>query len=428
MTLTKKFVETVTEPGRYRDNRRDGLYLDVKPSGSRSWVQRITIKGKRRDMGLGSARFVSLTEARELAFENQKSVRRGGDPLADKRSAATPTFAEAVENVIALHGPSWRGARAAQTYRNSMRDHAGRLVGMKVSDITTGDIMAVLTPIWQTARPTAQAVRMRIATVMKWAVAHGYRADDPMVGVAAAMPRKGGNAGHHRALPYAQIADALEKIETVKTWPVVALCFRFVVLTAVRSGEARGATWNEIDADAATWTIPGDRMKTGKPHRVPLSTGALEILEAARVYRNETGLVFPSAHGKMISDRSLLLAIEKAGLKDSMTVHGLRSSFRDWSSETGRPREVAEAALAHVTGSKVEAAYARSDLFQRRCAMMEAWSDYVTNESSKVLKFRAGLVFCPPAEHREPMSGLAIPFSMWQCAGHGDAAGPGFVR
>ena len=389
MALTKKIVETVAQPGRYRDNRRDGLFLDVKASGSRSWVQRITIKGKRRDIGLGSARFVSLTEARELAFENQKSVRRGGDPLADKRSAATPTFAEAVENVITLHGPSWRGARAAQTYRNSMRDHAGRLVGMKVSDITTGDIMAVLTPIWQTARPTAQAVRMRIATVMKWAIAHGHRSDDPMTGVAAAMPRKGGNAGHHRALPHGDIADALEKIDAVKTWPVVALCFRLLALTAVRSGEARGATWGEIDLESATWTIPGDRMKTGKPHRVPLSTGALEILEAAKVYRNESGLVFPSARGKTLSDRALTLIIEKAGLKDRMTAHGLRSGFRDWTSETGRPREVAEAALAHVTGSKVEAAYARSDLFERRRSMMQSWSDYVIRAQGKVVQFRA---------------------------------------
>ena len=340
-------------------------------------------------MGLGSARFVSLAEAREAAFENQRSVRRGGDPLADKRSAATPTFAEAVENVISLHGPSWRGARAVQTYRASMRDHAGRLASMKVSDIETADIMAVLTPIWQTARPTAKVVRMRISTVVKWAIAHGYRTDDPMAGVAAALPRNGGNAEHHRALPHGDIADALEKIDTVKTWPIVALCFRFVALTAVRSGEARGATWNEIDADAATWTIPGDRMKTGKPHRVPLSTGALKILEAARVYRNETDLLFPSARGKALSDRALLLVIEKAGLKDRATVHGLRSSFRDWTSETGRPREVAEAALAHVTGGKVEAAYARSDLFDRRASVMQSWSDYVTNESSKVLKIRA---------------------------------------
>ena len=389
MTLTKKFVQNVTQPGRYRDNRRDGLFLDVKASGSRSWAQRITIKGKRRDIGLGSARFVSLAEAREAAFENQRAVRRGGDPLADKRSAAVPTFAEAVESVIALHGPSWRGARAVQTYRNSMRDHAGRLVEMKVSDIETTDIMAVLTPIWQTARPTAQAVRMRIATVMKWAVAHGYRADDPMVGVAAAMPRKGGNAGHHRALPHGDIADALEKIDAVKTWPVVALCFQFVAITAVRSGEARGATWDEIDLESATWTIPAERMKTGKPHRVPLSSGALKILETVATYRNESGLVFPSAHGKMISDRSLLLAIEKAGLKERMTVHGLRSSFRDWTSETGRPREVAEAALAHVTGSKVEAAYARSDLFERRRAMMQSWSDYVIRAQGKVVQFRA---------------------------------------
>ena len=389
MKLTKKFVESVTHPGRYRDNRRDGLFLDVKASASRSWVQRITIKGKRRDIGLGSARFVSLTEARELAFENQKSVRRGGDPLADKRSAATPTFAEAVESVIALHGPSWRGARAVQTFRNGMRDHAGRLVGMRISDIETADVMGVLTPIWSEKRATAKVLKMRISMVLKWAIAHGHRSDDPMVGVAAALPRKGGNAGHHRTLPHTEIADALAKIDTVNTWPVVALCVRFVALSAARSGEARGTSWDEIDLESATWTIPAERMKTGKPHRVPLSSGALKILETVATYRNESGLVFPSARGKTLSDRSLLLAIEKAGLKEGMTIHGLRSTFRDWTSETGRPREVAEAALAHVSGGQVEASYARSDLFERRRSMMQSWSDYVTNESSKVLKFRA---------------------------------------
>ena len=386
MRLTKRFIESVSESGRYADDRGDGLYLNVKPTGAKSWVQRLTVQGRRHDIGLGSARYVTLQEARDAAYENRRLAARGGDPLADKRRAAVPTFERAMEAVIALNESSWRNQRTVQTFRNSLATHAARLMKLPVNTISSADILQVLTPLWNTKRQTAKHLRVRIGTIMRWALAHEHIQNDPMLAVAQALPRNGENKSHHRTLPHAEIADALAKIREVEGWPTIALAIEFVALTAVRSGEARGALWSEIDMDARLWTIPGERMKTGKAHRVPLSDRAMELLEAASGYRNESGLIFPAARGGQLHDAILTQTVAKAGLKDSLTIHGLRSCFRDWCADTNKPREIAEAALAHALGSRTEAAYLRSDVLERRRLLMEQWADYVTRTYHKIVK------------------------------------------
>ena len=388
MSLTKGFCSKIDVPGKYMDGRGDGLYLLVKPSGAKSWCQRITINDRRRDLGLGSYRFFSLAEVRETAFENQKAARRGGDPLADKRALPVPTFAEAVEAVIALHGPTWKAPRAAQVWRQSLRDHASRLAGMRVDAITSGDVLAVLTPMWTTRRDMAARVKVRIGTVLKWAIAQGHRTDDPMPAVSAVLPRTGKTVEHHRALPHAELGAALERVRAVEAWPTIALAVEFCALTACRSGEVRGARWSEIDMDTLIWTMPPVRTKTGKVHRVPLSSRAVEMLEAARPYSaGDDALVFPSARNAQLNDKALRRLVDKAGLTSTMSIHGFRSSFRDWAAETGKPREVAEAALAHAAGG-VEAAYYRTDLFERRVKVMKAWAQYISGSGPMVLSIR----------------------------------------
>ena len=388
MALNKAFCDRITAPGKYGDGRRNGLYLLVKPSGAKSWCQRITIKGRRCDLGLGSLRFYSLAEARETAFENQKVARRGGDPLASKRALAVPTFAEAMEAVIEIHGPSWQSPRAAQTWRQSLHDHATLLLDMRVDAITSSNVLTVLVPLWADRRDLAGRLKVRIGAVLKWAAAQGHRSDDPMPAVSAVLPRNGKTVNHHRTLPHAEIGAALERLRAVDAWPALALAVEFCALTAARSGEVRGAVWAEIDLAAKVWTIPASRMKGGVEHRVPLAPRALEILEEAKLLSGDNGLVFLSARNNELNDKTLRRLLDKADLTDAMTIHGLRSAFRDWAGDTGKPREIAEAALAHAAGGKVEAAYARSDLFARRVALMEAWAAYLSVSDAVVVKLR----------------------------------------
>lgn len=384
--LTKRFVQNVKEPGTYADARGDGLLLRVRPGGAKAWIQRITIKGRRRDLGLGSARFVSLDEAREQAFANMKIARRGGDPRAEERTV--PDFAEALESVIALHSPSWRDKRAPGMWRAAARDYCKGLSRMPVDGIGPSDVLAILAPLWNAKRRTAERVRTIVAAVFKWSVAQGYRTDDPMMAITAMLPRSGANKNHHRAASHAEIGGALARLRDASGWAPVALALEFVALTATRSGEVRGATWGEIDLEARTWTVPASRMKTNREHRVPLSTRAVEVLEAARPFADESGLIFPSSRGGPLPDNALSRLVHTAGLREAMTVHGLRSSFRDWCAETGKRREDAEAALAHARG-EVEAAYFRSDLFERRRVLMQAWSDFLTGSETKVVSFPA---------------------------------------
>ena len=238
--------------------------------------------------------------------------------------------------------------------------------------------MAVLLPIWNEKRETARRVRQRIGTIMKWAVAQGYRHDNPAGdAIGAALPKSNGIQKHFRALPHADVAAALATVRASGAAVTTRLAFDFLVLTAARSGEVRRATWAEVDLDAAVWTVPAERMKAQREHRVPLCARAVEILNEARGYADGFGLLFPSVTGRVISDNTLSKLLREQGV--AAVPHGFRSSFRDWCSDTGQPREVAEAALAHVVRG-VEGAYARSDLFDRRRALMDAWAAYVGTE------------------------------------------------
>ena len=372
--LTDAFVRSVQRAGKYGDEH--GLMLRVRPTGSKQWIWRGTVGGRRIDRGLGGYPYTTLREARERAFEYRRASRAGRDPRMLNRPC--PTFREAVETVIAMHRPSWRsGGRSEADWRRTLGTYAiPRLGNMLVDQITSADVMAVLRPIWSEKAVTAGRVRQRIGAVMQWAIAQGYRADNPAGGpITAALPRNGRRSRHYKALPHGAVLAALATVRESSSAPGVRLSLEFLVLTAARSGEVRGARWDEIDVENAVWRVPAVRMKTGLAHRVPLSRRALEVLEEAR----ETGggdpifRAAPNRHRPVGPSvwRALLLRL---GI--DATVHGFRSSFRDWCGETGVPREVAEACLAHAIRNQAEAAYARSDLLERRREVMEAWAEY----------------------------------------------------
>ena len=377
--LSATFVKTVNKPGRYGDGRGGfGLSLLVKPTStgrlSKTWSQRIRINGTQVNIGLGAFPVVTLAEARAAALANRRAVAQGRDPR--NKPYDIPTFEQAVERVIAIHEPNWRaGARSAEIWRSSLRTYAMPRLGRKpVNKITTSDVLAVIVPLWTTRRETARRLRQRIGAIMKWAVAEGHRDDNPAGdAIAAALPKSAAPREHHRALPHAQVGAALRTVRGSNAWPATRLAFEYLILTASRSGEVRGARWDEIDGD--TWIVPGERMKTGRPHRVPLSRQALEVLDEARNIADGSGLVFPSVRGKVLSDMTISKLIRELGIP--AVPHGFRSSFRDWCGESGIAREVAELSLAHTVGNRVEQSYSRSDLFQRRRAVMEQWADYI---------------------------------------------------
>ena len=382
--LSASFCRNVGEAGRYCDG--NGLYLHVEASGSRRWVQRLVIRGNSCTLGLGSCKLVSLAEARERALTNRKVARSGGDLLADRRRAnGAPTFAEVAEKVIAIHSEIWKQpGKTRRQWQACLRDHAYPRIGDKgIDQVTTADIMSVLLPLWTRRHATARKLRQRIGAVMKWAVAQGYRTDNPTGdAISAALPKRTNPARHMPALRHGEVAGAIEAVNASSAWVGTKLCFEFMVLTAARPGEARGARWEEIDFSALVWTIPATRMKASREHRVPLCARAVEILHAAaRPLRGSTtaqpgGLVFPSARGKQLADARLSKLLDQLGI--GAVPHGFRSSFRDWVSErTNHPREVVEAALAHVVRNQTEAAYARSDLFDRGRQLMTDWMQYL---------------------------------------------------
>ena len=379
--LTARFAATVTKPGRHGDG--NGLYLVVKPSGAKSWVLRTVVRGRRCDIGLGGHPLVSLAEARAAAFDGRKLARAGGDPLALKRRSDIPIFEVAARTVIEIHKPTWRdGGKSAGQWTSSLRRYAFPRLGAKpVDTITTADVMAVLLPIWTEKAETARRVRQRISAIMKWAVAQGYRGDNPAgEAIASALPRVGNRRRHFRSVHHTEARDAIRAVREAKASLPARLAFEFLVLTAARSGEVRGASWSEFDMEAATWTIPSERMKGGREHRVPLSNRALAILEEARTLDDGSGLVFPALAGRTpMSDSALSKLLRELDI--DAVPHGFRSTFRDWCSESARvPREVAEACLAH-TVKGVEGAYARSDLLDLRRKLMERWAAYLAADA-----------------------------------------------
>ena len=380
-------AHSLSKPGLHGDGGT--LYLAVAPGGSKSWIQRLTIDGKRRDIGLGGFPLVSLAEARHKAFENRRLAWAGGDPRAAKRRARVPTFREAAERTFEANRPRWRNAKVAKNWLQQLERHAFPVLGnMGVDRIGREDVLRVLTPIWTVKPETARKLRQRIRTTLRWAEAHGYVAYNVAgEGIDGALPAMPAVREHYRALPYREVAAALETAAASRSSLAAKLCLRFLVLTAARSGEARGATWDELDLDASEWRIPANRMKAGVEHRVPLSEAALGTLEQARPLRDASGLIFPSSTkpGRTLSDMTLTKVLRATGLAERTTVHGFRSSFRDWCAETGKPRELAEAALAHTVGG-VEGAYFRSDLLERRRLLMVDWARYISGDDATVVQ------------------------------------------
>ncbi len=378
--LTIGKVRALTVPGRYGDGGT--LHLVVSPRGTKNWVQRIAIDGRRHDLGLGGWPVVSLAMARDRAFANRRAVADGRDPLAERRKARTPTFEAAVDKVIALHGEAWKdGGKTASLWRSTLREYAYPRVGStRVDQITTADVMAVLVPIWTRKHETARKVRRRIGTVMKWAVAQGHRQDNPAgEAITAALPKHPNHVRHMPALPHGEVAAAIRAVHGSRAWLGTKLAFEFLVLTAARSGEVRLATWEEVDLASALWTVPAERMKAQREHRVPLCPRAIEILHDAKSLGDGDGLVFPSARGKPLSDMTLSKLLKEQRI--AAVPHGFRSSFRDWASErTNHPRAVIESALAHVVRNQTEAAYARSDLLEKRRPLMDQWAAYVKKD------------------------------------------------
>ena len=381
MALSATRVKALKEPGRYSDG--GGLHLYISKAGRKSWVLRITIDGRRRDIGLGGFPSVSLAGAREKAADHRGAVAEGRDPLAEKHAPAMPTFREAACAVHEANKPRWRNASHIASWMQTLERHAMPTLSNRSLDrIDRGDVLRVLTPIWTTRPETARRVRQRMRTVFRWAMAHGFMETNPAgEAIDGALPPMPKVKAHLRALPYQEVWSALETVEASQASIPAKLCFRFLVLTAARSGEARGATWDEIDLAGQVWRIPSERMKAGMEHRVPLSGQALDLLGKASALRDETGLVFPSPlkPGSSMSDMTLTKILRSAGLAERATVHGFRSSFKNWTLEqTDTPWAVSEAALAHILGNSTEQAYARSDLFERRRALMQLWADYLT--------------------------------------------------
>ena len=381
MNLSATRVKALSEPGRHTDG--DGLHLFISKTGGKSWVQRITIDGRRRDIGLGGYPAVSLAQARNRASDNREAVGNGKDPVAEKRRPAMPTFREAAHAVHEANKPRWRNGSHTAGWIQTLQRHAFPKIGNKPIDtITRSDLLAVLTPIWSTRPETARRVRQRMRTIFRWAMANEFIENNPAgEAIDGALPSMPKVKAHLRALPYEEVGAALRTVDASQTSPASKLCLAFLVFTAARSGEARGATWDEIDMEGATWTIPGSRMKAGEEHRVPLSNQAVGVLTLARELQGGSGLCFPSPllRGRMLSDMTLTKILRATGLADRATVHGFRTSFRTWSMEqTDAPWAVAEAALAHQLGGSVEQAYARSDLFVRRRVLMQQWADFLT--------------------------------------------------
>jgi integrase len=377
--LPARAVQSISTTGKYADG--GGLYLVVTASGSKNWAMRYTFEGKAREAGLGSARDVTLAEARLKAAEFRAVIARGDDPLASKPKAKAPLFAEIADQFIRDQSPNWRDQRRATNWTNSLRDHARAMLAIPVDQVTRDDVLAALRPIWHVKPETASKVRGRIERILDAAIVLGHRTENPARwkgGLAALLPpRKRLTKGHHAAMPYRELPAFVATLR--RRDAVAARMLEFLILTAARSGEVRGATWDEIDLDAALWTVPAHRMKAARDHRVPLVARAIEILrERARGGARSAGLVFPNDRGEAHSVNVFGALFRRIGVT-GVTTHGFRSSFRDWAGdETEHPREVTEAALAHAVGDATELAYRRSDALARRRRLMEEWAGFVT--------------------------------------------------
>ncbi|MCB1358264.1 MAG: site-specific integrase [Maritimibacter sp.] len=398
--LTAAFVASVSEPGKYHDGKGTGLFLLVKNTGAKSWVQRIVIRGKRREIGLGAPPVVTLAQAREQALENKRLAHAGGDPLAEKRKARRVlSFEEAARKAHAENAPSLKNPKDRAAYLKSMETYIFPQFGsVALPEVTSADVRRAILLAREKAPGVARKLIYRVSSVFKWGIAEGMCTGNPATGEALALPKLDRTVAHRKALPYAEVAGCIEAVNASGAGAATKLALEFLILTATRSGETREARWDEMDfegadratrATCATWVIPKERIKMKRDHRVPLSGRALEVLREAEALSDGTGLVFPGTKpGRPLSDMTLSKLIKELGFEAD--IHGFRTSFRTWVQEqTNFPREVGEAALAHKVGDAAEQAYARSDLFAKRGKLMESWAQYLSSEFGKVAVLRA---------------------------------------
>ena len=392
MKLTASRVKSFSKPGRYADG--NGLFLQVSKGGSKSWTLRATIEGKRREIGIGSYPLLTLAQARQKSTALRLAIMDGENPLAEKVKETMPTFREAAERTFEALAPRWKCEKVAYNWRHRLEKHAmPTLADMPVDEIGREHVLKVLTPIWSTKPETARKVRRYIKQVFSWCMAQGLVDASPAGEVIdGALPSMPSVKANFRALPFGEVGEALETIRGSKASPSARLCLEFVILTACRSGEARLATWGEIDLDARTWRIPGSRTKNGREHRQPLSAQAVAVLTKARAL-HDGDLIFPSPlhRGRELSPMTLTKLLRDNGLSDRAVVHGFRSSFRSWASEkTNADFATCELCLGHHIGSAVERAYRRSDLYDKRARLLQSWADYITaSERGKVVQLRA---------------------------------------
>lgn len=385
--LTALQVKKLAEPGYYADG--GGLYLQVARGGSKSWIFKFKVAGKSREMGLGGVNTFSLAEARERAREQRQRLADGIDPIAARREdalqrrmadASTITFDKAAERYIDAHAAGWRNDKHRQQWENTLATYASPIIGdLPVSRVDTAQVLRVLQPIWTAKPETASRLRGRIESVLDWAKVQGYReGENPArwkghLDMTLPARAKVAKVVHHAALPWREVGAFMRDLRAMPG--ASALAVEFIILTACRTSEAINAKWREFDLNAKVWTIPADRMKASKEHIIPLSDGALRILSAMRD-QSDGAYVFPGTKEKPLSNMAGLALLKRMGRAD-LTVHGFRSTFRDWAGEsTAHPREVIEHALAHQLKDKAEAAYQRGTLFKKRRALMADWDAY----------------------------------------------------
>jgi len=396
--LTALTVGRPLKPGMYADGA--GLYLQVTGAGAKSWVFRFSLHGKAREMGLGSLSAVSLADARTKAAECRRLRQDGMDPIDARKArreqaaldaAKSLTFKEASARYIASHKAGWRNEKHVTQWENTLATYAEPVIGrLSIQAIDTAVVLKVLEPIWKTKPETASRVRGRIEAILDWAKVRGLRQGenparwrghlDHLLPAKAKVRR----VKHHAALPYAELPDFIAKLRSQEG--VAARALEFTVLTAARTGDTIGAVWDEVNTSDKAWTVPGERMKAGREHRVPLSSRALAILRDDHDLRT-SDYVFPGGKAnKPLSNMAMTEVLRRMGRGD-ITVHGFRSTFRDWAAErTNFPSEVVEMALAHAVGDKVEAAYRRGDLFEKRRRLMAEWATYCNTPTAVTRK------------------------------------------
>lgn len=393
--LTALQVKKTTAPGYYGDG--GGLWLQVGASGTKSWIFRFKspVLAKSREMGLGSLDTYTLAEARVRAKEARQVVDRGQDPIEQRKAqrrqsllsaSLLMTFAQCAEAYIEAHQAGWKNHKHAGQWRSTLSTYAFPVIGkLPVSSIDTPLVLRILEPIWTAKNETATRLRGRIELVLDWSTVRGYRTgNNPArwkghLDKLLAPPSKVQKVNHHPALAYPEISEFMKSL--AQREGMASLALQFVILTAARSGEVRGARWDEIDRINRTWTIPASRMKAGKEHQIPLSDAAISVLNKVPVMIDNP-LVFPAPRGGLLSDMTMAAVLKRMEWND-LTVHGFRSTFRDWAGETtGFPREVIEHALAHQLKDKAEAAYARGTLFAKRRLLMDEWANYCKNTTA----------------------------------------------